>query len=393
MVSWRTFKKEFLGLYKVNPIYDRHLRACQSANVEAKPESARKKIRKRSVGADFLTRVRLFIFCYLLCTFVFPYSCGKLWNDLVLNRWHNSSIKFEACDYTNSATKCLTKNTFLGSVQACPVVKETLMDNMYNAGSMPALENNLRAVLLHYHNIKPHIFIWDYKTGKSVRMHSSTVVATASIIKLPILYELFRQVDKGLIRLDDKMVMQQEYVTGGSGHLQFQQSNQSLSINKLAELMIQDSDNTATNMLLAKVGGINTINRVTKTWGVSHTQMGNWLPDLTGTNVTTAEEMGKILYNIDNPELLSLSSRSKMVDIMSNVKNVYLIQAGIGRDAEFIHKTGNIGNMIGDAGIVEMPNGHKYIVVIMVERPHNAFTAKDFIIEASRTIYNYMAVN
>jgi beta-lactamase class A len=49
--------------------------------------------------------------------------------------------------------------------------------------------------------------------------------------------------------------------------------------------------------------------------------------------------------------------------------------------------------MIGDAGIVEMPNGRKYIVVIMVDRPHNAFKAKDFIIEASRTIYNYMAVN
>ena len=189
------------------------------------------------------------------------------------------------------------------------------------------------------------------------------------------------------------MLMEQQYITGGSGHLQYQQSNQKLSTEKLAELMIQDSDNTATNMLLSKIGGINTANRVMKNWGISDTHMGNWLPDLSGTNVTTAENMGKILYNLDNPELLSLPSRSKIVEIMSNVKNVYLIQAGIGRDAQFIHKTGNIANMIGDAGIVEMPNGHKYIVVIMVDRPHNAFQAKDFIIEASRTVYNYMAVN
>ena len=381
-------------MYKIEPRPNRHLRACQStATPKVQSGPIKKRPAKKSIGADFLSKIRLFIFCYILAVFVFPYSCQQLWGDLVLNRWHNSNIKFEACDYTNQATKSLTKNTFLGSIQACPILKETLMDDMYESGSMPLLENHLKSLLARYSNIKPHIFVWDYTTGKSVKMNSNTTVATASIIKVPILYELFRQVDKGLISLDDEMLMEPEYVTGGSGHLQFQQSNQKLSTSKLAELMIQDSDNTATNMLLSKIGGINTVNRVAKSWGVSNTHMGNWLPDLTGTNVTTAEEMGKILYNLDNPALLSLTSRSKIVEIMSNVKNVYLIQAGIGRDAQFIHKTGNIGNMIGDAGIVEMPNGHKYIVVIMVDRPHNAFKAKDFIIEASRTIYNYMALN
>jgi beta-lactamase class A len=378
----------------MEPKRDRYLRVCQSAKTqEVRPELIKKRPKKKSIGTVFFDKIRLFIFCCLLVVYVFPYSCGNLWNDLVLNRWHNSSIKFEACDYTNRATKCLTKNTFLGNVQVCPISEDTLMDNMYNAGSMPVLENNLKAISAGYSNIKPHIYVWDYTTGKSAKINSNSTVATASIIKVPILYELFRQIDKGLIKHDNEMLMEQQYVTGGSGHLQYQQSNQKLSIEKLAELMIQDSDNTATNMLLSKIGGINTTNRVMKNWGISDTHMGNWLPDLSGTNVTTAEDMGKILYNLDNPELLSLISRSKIVEIMSNVKNVYLIQAGIGRDAQFIHKTGNIANMIGDAGIVEMPNGRKYIVVIMVDRPHNAFKAKDFIIEASRTIYNYMAVN
>lgn len=371
---------------------DRHLRVYEplkERKVQLRP--VKKSVKKQSFIQDFLNKVRLVIFCYLLAAFVLPYSSQKLWGDLFLNRWHNSAIQFEACDYTSPTAKYLTRNSFLNSIQACPLVEDTLMDDLYDAGGMPALENQLRAVLGNYHNIKPHIFVWDYKTGRSAKINSNQVVATASIIKVPILFELFRRVDKGLINLNDKMLMEDAYVTGGSGHLQFQQKNQHLSIDKLAQLMIQDSDNTATNMLLSKVGGVNSINRNAKLWGVSHTQMGNWLPDLKGTNVTTAEEMGKILYNLDNPELLSLKSRYKIIDIMSNVKNVYLIQAGIGRDAEFVHKTGNIGNMIGDAGIVEMPNGHKYIVVIMVERPHNAHGAKDFIIEASRTIYNFMA--
>ncbi len=371
-----------------------YLKACEPLSTQKVYQGRqKKKIVRKKPKRGFFAQLRLLIFCYLLGAFVLPYSAQKLWGDLVLNRWHNSAIHFDACDYVNPTTKYTTKNYFLGSVQNLPDIEDTIMDDLYDGGRLPALENQLMAVANNYSNIKPHIFVWDYMAGRSAKINSSQTVATASIIKVPILFELFRLIDKGIIKLNDKMLMEPVYVTGGSGHLQFKQSYQYLTVETLAQLMIQDSDNTATNMLLSKVGGMNSINRNTKLWGVSGTQMGNWLPDLGGTNVTTAEEMGKILYNLDNPELLSLRSRTKIVDIMSNVKNVYLIQAGIGRDAEFVHKTGNIGSMIGDAGIVEMPNGHKYIVVIMVERPHNAHSAKDFIIEASRVIYNYMAVN
>lgn len=379
-------------MYKMKP--QRYMHALELKEQKTQGNRQVKRIpRKKKTAKSFIMQIRLLIFCYFLAVFIFPATVQNIWGNLFLNRWHNSAVKFEACDYINPAGQTLTKNTFLGSVQTPPKIDDTLMDNMYDAGHMYMLENNLRAVAGNYHNIKPHIFVWDYTSGKSAKINSDQTVATASIIKVPILFELFRRIDKGLVKLDDKMLMSQELVTGGSGHLQYQQANQYLTIDKLAQLMIQDSDNTATNMLLSKIGGVDSLNRGARLWGVDKTSMGNWLPDLTGSNVTTAEQMGKILYNLDNPELLSLRSRSKIVDIMSNVKNVYLIQAGIGRDAQFIHKTGNIGKMIGDVGIVEMPNGRKYIVVIMVERPHNYHAAKDFIIEASRTIYNYMAVN
>ena len=72
------------------------------------------------------------------------------------------------------------------------------------------------------------------------------------------------------------------------------------------------------------------------------------------------------------------------------VKNNRLIAAGLGDGAMFIHKTGDIGTMLGDAGIVFAPNGKKYIVVILANRPHNAIEGKDFIVHASELIYNYM---
>ena len=75
---------------------------------------------------------------------------------------------------------------------------------------------------------------------------------------------------------------------------------------------------------------------------------------------------------------------------MSHVKNNRLIQAGLGKDALFVHKTGDIGTMLGDAGIVYMPNNKKYAVVILANRPYNSPQGVNFIKNASKIIYDYM---
>ena len=151
--------------------------------------------------------------------------------------------------------------------------------------------------------------------------------------------------------------------------------------------MIQDSDNTSTNMIMAKLGGMDDINIGLRDWGISRTYVRTWLPDLKGTNKTTAKDMAKILYNLDNPGFLNINSREYIIDYMSHVKNDRLIQAGLGSGALFIHKTGDIGSMLGDAGIVYAQNGKKYIVVILAERPYNSPQGKDFIVKASSLIY------
>ena len=125
-------------------------------------------------------------------------------------------------------------------------------------------------------------------------------------------------------------------------------------------------------------------------WGLKHTYVQTWLPDLGGTNHSTARDMAQILYNIDNPKFLSNSSREKIFDYMGHVHNNRLIAAGLPAGATFLHKTGDIGKMLGDAGIVYAPNGKKYIVVIFANRPHNSPLGKEFIVKASQVIYNNM---
>ena len=80
-----------------------------------------------------------------------------------------------------------------------------------------------------------------------------------------------------------------------------------------------------------------------------------------------------------------------MADYLGHVKNNRLLQAGLPSDAILLHKTGDIGFMLGDAGIVKTRTGKKYIVVILANRPHNSVLGKEFIVKASEVIYNYMA--
>ncbi|RMF25800.1 MAG: serine hydrolase, partial [Cyanobacteria bacterium J083] len=53
------------------------------------------------------------------------------------------------------------------------------------------------------------------------------------------------------------------------------------------------------------------------------------------------------------------------------------------------HKTGDIGKVLGDAGIIDMPNGKRYIGAVLVERPHNDPQAKRLIQEISKTAYQH----
>jgi beta-lactamase class A len=351
-------------------------------------------VRKKTKPSWF-ARLRLLFFSFLILIFVLPSVFTDVSSNLILNRFKNSSIQIpDNMSFINNTEYMLSNENFLGLNFIGDVyLKKPEMSGLFYSRPMPNLTARLRQLTSANSSIKPGILVWDYLTGGYVDINGSDEYPTASIVKLPILCELFKRVEMGLINLDQKFALTPYYVTDGSGYLQYKPVGSSYTVAELARLMIQESDNSATNMLLSAVGGVNGINRAIRKWGFANTHMSTWLPDLNGTNVSTPRDMARILYNLDNPDFLDLSSRAKIVDILSNVKNRYLIQAGLPDNAQFIHKTGDIGTMLGDAGVVIMPSGRKYIVVIMVERPWNSFAAKQFIIDASKIIYNSFEIN
>jgi len=355
----------------------------------------KRKLTRESLEKKRMAKLKFFALMFLILIFVLPNTLFSTYDFLFLNRINNANISIPSdSSFLRRSEQYLTNDYFMGTNFIGEVnFSNTLLKSPDLTSVMPRLTARLKYLAALSPQIEPGIFIYDYSSGRYVDINADKEFSTASMIKIPILLQLFRRVDAGLIDLNDRMTLTKYYITEGSGLLQYRPLGMQLPVLNLAQRMIQESDNTATNMILSSIGGVNDFNRAIKLWGFSKTSMSNWLPDLDGTNVAQPRDFGKLLYNIDNPDFLSLQSRAKIVDIMSNVKNRFLIQAGLPDYVQFIHKTGDIGRMLGDAGIVILPDGRKYIIVIMVKRQWNSYAAKQFIIDASKVTYNSYVSN
>lgn len=323
----------------------------------------------------------------ILGIYVLPYGYDRIAKPLIFGNSY-SEVKVDYNELYSPTVNYLSNDLMLNTrLLSGAQTKKPKMSKLYLSDKMPALEANLQKLMLQYKTIQPSAFVWDYETGKYVDINASKVYSAASIIKIPILIQLFKSIESNQLTIYDEMTLTPYYKADGSGTLKNSMSGSKYTIDELAKVMIQKSDNSATNMIMSAVGGMPDVNRGIRSWGLKSTYVSNWLPDLNGTNYTTARDLATMLYNLDNPGFLNINSREYIIDYMSHVENNRLIQAGLDPKALFVHKTGDIGKMLGDAGIVFTPTGRKYIVVILANRPYNSPDGKNFIQQASSLIY------
>lgn len=323
-----------------------------------------------------------------LLFYVFPFSFKNFIADIFpVNT--NKALNVDYARLLYPTHSYLYKDLFLGKyIVESANYKNHVMVDIQESYERNGLKNKLLELAQDYRKIKPSIYVWEYGGKSFVDINADKPYPAASIIKVPVLIEMFREIESGKFALDDKMVLEDFYRASGSGKLQYSQGGIEHTMDYLARIMIENSDNSSTNMIISKLGGMPEVNKAMNSWGLQTTHINTWLPDMDGTNVTTAREMAKMFYNIDSTNMISSSSKKKMADYLGHVKNNRLLQAALPSDAILLHKTGDIGFMLGDAGIVKTSNGKKYIVVILVRRPYNHHQGKDFIVKASKIIYN-----
>jgi beta-lactamase class A len=251
------------------------------------------------------------------------------------------------------------------------------------------LKFQLEQLANQYPDLQPEVFLVDLDNKGFVNLNSKAALAAASTIKLPILVAFFQDVDRGQISLDEQLIMTKDDIASGSGSMQYEPPNSKFSALKTAELMMTISDNTATNMLIKRMGGMARLNQRFLKMGLAATTLHELLPDLKGTNTTSAADLGNLLVKIDGGGLVSLRSRDRLLYIMRNIVRNTLLPQGLESGAIIAHKTGDIKSVLGDVGIIDMPNGKRYIASVLVKRPDNSPLAKEFIQKASSTTYQY----
>jgi beta-lactamase class A len=239
-------------------------------------------------------------------------------------------------------------------------------------------------------DLTPGIFMVDLDKGNFYSFNGEMSFSAASTIKVPVLIAFFQDVDTGKIRLDETMTMETTDMVDNSGEMQFDEPGSKYSALQVATNMIVTSDNTATNMLIRRLGGIEKLNQRFKQWGLQQTVIRNLLPDLTGTNTTSPKELTTMLTAVSQGQLISMASRDRAMAIMSQTETDTLLPATLGAGAKISHKTGDIKSMVGDSGIIDMPSGKRYVITTLMKRPDNDSRAQDLIRQIASTIYQYL---
>ncbi|MBX9568490.1 MAG: class A beta-lactamase-related serine hydrolase [Candidatus Obscuribacterales bacterium] len=235
--------------------------------------------------------------------------------------------------------------------------------------------------------LKAGLFAVEPASGRYLSLSGDDSFSAASMIKVPVLVKLLDSIDKGDVDAKEILTLRKDLIGGGSGYLQWRPAGSKVSLKEAMESMIIFSDNTATNLIIDRVGGKDICNRDFIIWGLRKTYINDWLPDLPGTNKTSPQDLVHLLARVDKGHLLTPASRQRMLAIMERTRTRTLLPPGLPPGAKISHKTGDIGSLVGDCGIITSPTGKRYIVAVQVARPHNDRRANEMIRQISKNLY------
>ncbi|MDZ4835006.1 MAG: serine hydrolase [Candidatus Melainabacteria bacterium] len=256
---------------------------------------------------------------------------------------------------------------------------------------LTGLSNQLTS-LNKFKTIQPGVFAVNLETGQYVDSGGKQAFSAASMIKVPILVSFLMAVERGECKMEDVLEIRPDLIAGGSGFLQWRPPGTKISARKAAQLMMMVSDNTATNLLIDLLGGNEHLNKDFHRYGLQQTKVNHLLADLEGTNTTCPYDLVYLLGRVDNGELVTKEHREFMYEIMGKCKNRSLLPPGLAPGSTIIHKTGTIGAMVGDAGIVTTSGGTRYAVSIQCSRNRNDSRASELIRQMSKMIYGTYAL-
>jgi beta-lactamase class A len=236
------------------------------------------------------------------------------------------------------------------------------------------------------------VAVKDLITGKVFLINGEEVFPQASSIKIALLYEVFKRAEEGLLSLEEFSSLEESRKVAGSGilcYLGFPRI--SLSLRDLSVLMIVLSDNTATNLLIERVG-MESVNARMESLGLKQTRLRRKMMDLKAAeegreNISTPSEMMRLLEGIWRGKTIKDPQRNEVLKILSIPKDSPL-RDGVPDDIAVAEKPGELEGVRCDSGIVELP-GRPYILCVMTTYLKNDSLGNTAIAGISKIAYEH----
>jgi len=210
--------------------------------------------------------------------------------------------------------------------------------------------------------------IKDLTSGETLFIHGDEIMPQASSIKIAVLGNLYLQAQQGKLKLTEEYVVRQEDLVSGSDILLgLTPGVTRLTLRDLATMMIAVSDNSATNVLIRRVGMEN-VNAMLDNLGLHATRLRRQMMDLKAAgegreNVSTPREMMTLLETLYRGKLLNKEMTADFIKMLSTHKESSLLQ-GLPDDVAAASKPGELEAVRNDSGIVLL-KGRPYILCVM----------------------------
>ena len=221
----------------------------------------------------------------------------------------------------------------------------------------------------------------DLKTGESISINGSEIFHAASTMKVPVMMEVFLQVNQRKFSLTDSILIKNEFksIVDGSEYSLDSSNDSDPELYKyigskqplfsLMERMIDMSSNLATNLIIDLVGAQN-VNNTMKKLGVKNLKVLRGVEDQKAfdsglNNVTSADDQVILYEKLAKGKFINKQSCRQMIDILSKQKHNEIIPAHLPSNVLVAHKTGSITGVEHDGGIIFLPDGHSYVLVLL----------------------------
>lgn len=244
------------------------------------------------------------------------------------------------------------------------------------------------------------------KSENEILINEKDVFHAASTMKTPVMMELFKQANENKFRLTDSILIKNEFksIVDGSlysmnierdgGENFYKHIGTKQPIIDLIVDMIIYSGNLCTNILI-ELADANKVNQTMRSIGAKDIRVLRGVEDMKAfdsglNNTTTAFDLMIIFQTLAEGSFISQKACDEMIEILLQQKHRTKISALLPEDVRVANKTGSITGVNHDSGIVFLPDGRKYVLVILSKNLSDMKAGSDAIAKVSRLIYDFM---